>query len=261
MEPPSSIARRDNHGDEFKNPSRPAVDADKSRGSRQAVPVERCAPMKILSLNVGLPRTVWWKDRKVTTGIFKEPVQGVVALRRLNLDGDRQADLEVHGGPWKAVYAYPSEHYQFWAHELPGMELPWGMFGENLTTEGLLEESVHIGDQFRIGTSLLMVTQPRLPCYKLGLKFGRDDILKRFLESNRSGIYFSVVEEGMINAGDSIEPLHAEPHRIRVADVNRAYVNARENVLVMRRALRVKALPSGFRSYFQEQLASLGEAL
>lgn len=217
--------------------------------------------MKVLSLNVGLPRTVWWKDREVTTGIFKEPVQGAVALRRHNLDGDRQADLEVHGGISKAVYAYPSEHYRLWANELPGMELPWGMFGENLTTEGLLEETVHIGDQFRIGTSVLMVSQPRLPCYKLGLKFGRDDILKRFLESNRSGVYFSVVEEGMINTGDAIEPLHIEPQGVSVADTNRAYVNPRENVLVMRRALEVKALASGFRSYFQEQLASLGEPL
>src|SRR5580700_10135622 len=160
-------------------------------------------PMKIVSVNVGAPRTVYWGDREVTTGIFKEPVKGPVMLRRLNLDGDRQADLENHGGRAKAVYAYPSEHYQIWRKELPGLELSWGAFGENLTTEGLKEETTYIGDHFRVGQALVMVTQPRIPCYKLGLRLGRDDIVKRFLESNRSGIYFSVLEEGMVKAGDT----------------------------------------------------------
>jgi len=220
---------------------------------------ERRERMRIVSLNVGLPRTIFWKNREVTTGIFKEAVKGPVALRRFNLDGDRQADLENHGGKVKAVYAYPSEHYESWGNELPEMKLPWGVFGENLTTEGLREESAHIGDQFRIGTAVVLVTQPRLPCYKLGLRFGRDDIVKRFLESKRSGIYFSVVEEGLINTGDAIVPLHVEQNGVTVADINRAYVNARENIPVMRRALELKALPPGFRSHFREQLTSLGD--
>lgn len=196
----------------------------------------------------------------MTTGIFKEPVNGSVALRRFNLDGDRQADLENHGGKVKALYAYPSEHYEFWRNELPESELPWGMFGENLTTEGLREENAQIGDCFRIGTAVVMVTQPRLPCYKLGLKFGRDDIVKRFLESRRSGIYFSVVEEGMIRAGDAIERIHKQENGVTVADINRAYVNSRENIPLIRRALELQALPQGLRSHFQEQLASLGDS-
>jgi MOSC domain-containing protein YiiM len=215
--------------------------------------------MKVVSLNVGLPRTILWKHREVATGIFKEPVKGPVALRRFNLEGDRQADLENHGGKVKAVYAYASEHYEFWGSELPGMELPWGIFGENLTTKGLREENAHIGDHFRIGTAVLMVTQPRLPCYKLGLRFGRDDIVKRFFESKRSGIYFSIVKEGSISAGDDVECVHVDKNGVTVADINRAYANAPENVPLMRRALELKALPPGFRSHFQEQLASLGE--
>src|SRR6266851_1777434 len=163
--------------------------------------------MKLLSVNVGLPRDVISKGRLVTTGIFKEPVEGRVRLRTLNLDGDRQADLKVHGGIDKAVYAYPAEHYDYWRSELPGVELPWGMFGENFTVEGMLESGVNIGDEFRIGSAELVVTQPRLPCYKLAVKFGRDDIIKRFLGSGRTGFYFAVLKEGEVGAGDSIELL------------------------------------------------------
>src|SRR5262245_32389824 len=135
--------------------------------------------MKIISLNVSLPRLVEHNGEPVATGIFKEPVTGPVMLRTLNLDGDRQADLSVHGGPYKAVYGYPSEHYEFWRNEFPEMTLPYGMFGENFTTEGLLEDTVHVGDHFRLGAAELVATQPRLPCYKLGIKFGRADILRR----------------------------------------------------------------------------------
>lgn len=141
--------------------------------------------MKIISINVGTPRTIHWRGRDVTTGIFKDPVDGPVMLRRLNLDGDRQADLENHGGRSKAVYAYPAEHYDLWRMELAETELPWGAFGENFTVEGLREEDACMGDHFRFGQATLMVTQPRIPCYKLGLRLGRDDIVRRFLESNR----------------------------------------------------------------------------
>jgi len=157
--------------------------------------------MKVISVNVGLPRTVHWKGKAVSTGIFKAPVSDRIRLRTLNFDGDRQADLSVHGGPDKAVYAYPAEHYAYWHGELPAMTLPWGMFGENLTTEGLQEDdTLQIGDRFRVGSAEVVVTQPRLPCFKLGLKFGRDDIVKRFLASGRTGFYFKVVAEGEVAA-------------------------------------------------------------
>ncbi len=137
-----------------------------------------------------------YKGATINTGIFKKPVSGRVALRTLNLDGDRQADLSVHGGPYKAVYAYPSEHYEYWRRELPGWSCRLGMFGENFTTEGLNEDELHIGDRFRVGSSTLMVRQPRMPCYKLAAKFQRDDMIERFLHSGRSGFYFSVEQEG-----------------------------------------------------------------
>lgn len=155
--------------------------------------------MRIISVNVGLPHKVPYRGRSISTGIYKEPVEGRIKVHRLNLAGDRQADLSVHGGIEKTVYAYPSEHYEFWKGELPEMDLPWGMFGENLTTEGLLEDKVNIGDKLKIGTALFMVTQPRMPCYKLGIKFGRNDIIKRFLRSSRTGFYFSVLDEGGVS--------------------------------------------------------------
>jgi MOSC domain-containing protein YiiM len=210
--------------------------------------------MKILSINVGMPREVLWKHRTVTTSIFKEPVAGRVMLRALNLDGDRQADLEVHGGPSKAVYAYPSEHYEFWRRELPAAELDWGNFGENLTTLGLDEESLHVGDRLRIGAALLMVTQPRLPCYKLGIRFGRDDIIERFLASGRSGSYFAVLHEGEIGPGDAIEVLSRDPHRVTVADVVRLYVGKDGDRELLGRALQVDALPEGWKKRFRAKL-------
>src|SRR5207249_8993250 len=142
--------------------------------------------MKLISVNVGLPRVMMSNSDPVSTGIFKEPVAGRVMLRTLNLDGDRQADLSVHGGPSKAVYVYPSEHYAYWKGELPEKDLPWGMFGENFSTAGLLESEINIGDKFHIGSADVMVTEPRMPCYKLGIRFGRTDIIKRFLVSERS---------------------------------------------------------------------------
>jgi MOSC domain-containing protein YiiM len=210
--------------------------------------------MKIVSLNVGVPRTVVSHGREVTTGIFKSAVPGPIMLRRLNLDGDRQADLENHGGRDKAVYAYPSEHYEFWRRELPGRELPWGMFGENLTTEGLNEENACIGDRFRIGGAVVKVTQPRIPCYKLGIRFGRDDMVRRFLASFRSGIYFSVFEEGCVHIGDSIEKVHQSEHGITVAEINRVFVNGSEDLDAVRRIVRLQILPSGLQNDFIQQL-------
>ena len=208
---------------------------------------------KIVSLNVGLPREVTWKGDSVMTGIFKAPVAGPLMLRILNLDGDQQADLSVHGGVHKAVYAYPSEHYDFWRNELPDMNLPFGMFGENFTTEGLLEDSVNIGDRFRVGKAELMVTQPRMPCYKLGLKFGRADMVKRFLVSRRTGFYFAVVQEGEVEAGDELELLDRDRNGLTVADVTRLYAFEKDDLKTLRRALETEALPASWRDYFRQR--------
>ena len=212
--------------------------------------------MKLISVNVGLPRDVIWKGLTVTTGIFKEPVTGSVRLRKLNLDGDRQADLAVHGGPEKAVYAYPSEHYAYWRSELARTELPWGMFGENFTTDGMPEDETNIGDTFRIGSALVMVTQPRMPCYKLGLKFERDDMLKRFLNSLKSGFYFSVLEEGEVAAGDEIKLVARDRNNITVEDITKLYSTEKGNDVLKRRAIEVEALPESWRNYFSKQLSN-----
>jgi MOSC domain-containing protein YiiM len=210
--------------------------------------------MKIVSVNVGLPREVSWQGKLVTTGIFKEPLDGPVMMRTLNLDGDGQADLTVHGGASKAVYAYPSEHYDYWRAELPGVDLPWGRFGENFTTEGLLEEAVYIGDKFRIGETEVMVTEPRMPCYKLGIKFGRADIIKRFLASRRTGFYFAVAREGTVSAGDAAELVGREQQEISVADITRLYAFEKNDLKSLRRAIEVEALPENWKGYFRHQL-------
>jgi MOSC domain-containing protein YiiM len=213
--------------------------------------------MKLISVNVGLPRKVNWKGKKVTTSIFKEPVVGPIAMRTLNLDGDRQADLSVHGGADKAVYAYPSEHYVYWSGELPDVELPWGMFGENLTTERLKEDAINIGDRFRIGSAEVVIRQPRMPCYKLAVKFGRDDIVKRFLVSGRTGFYLAVLKEGEIGAGDKIELIKRDENNVTIADITRLYAVEKTNLELMRRAVAVKALPENWRSHFLHRLAKL----
>jgi MOSC domain-containing protein YiiM len=210
--------------------------------------------VKILSVNVGLPREVTWQGKLVTTGIFKEPVSAPVMLRMLNLDGDGQADLTVHGGVDKAVYAYPSEHYGYWRAEVPGVDLPSGMFGENFTIEGLLEESAYIGDRFQIGQTEVTVTEPRMPCYKLGLKFGRADMIKRFLASRRTGFYFAVLREGVVGAGDAIELIGRAQQEITVADITRLYAFERGDLKALRRAIEVEALPESWKGYFQHQL-------
>lgn len=214
--------------------------------------------MRLISVNAGEPRIVPFDDGQVATAIFKSAVAGPVLLRHLNLDGDRQADLFNHGGTKKAVYGYPSEHYDFWRAEFPEMDLPWGMFGENLTTEGLLEEDACIGDELRIGEAVVAVTQPRTPCYKLGIRFGRDDIVKKFFASRRSGIYFSVVKEGLVQAGDPIEFLKRGSEGISIADINRAFADSRENLELLRRIVQAQILPNGLQKDLAEELALLG---
>jgi MOSC domain-containing protein YiiM len=212
--------------------------------------------MKVLSVNVALPRLVAWKGQRFNTGIFKQPVDGPVMMRQLDLDGDRQADLSVHGGPYKAVYAYPSEHYALWKQELPEMDLPWGQFGENLTTEGLNEKDTHIGDILRIGKATVQVTQPRVPCFKLAAKFRREDILKRFLQSGRSGFYVSVVGEGLVAAGDEIERIEEDANGISVSDINELFNNGTDRAL-LQRVTQLEALPVDWREHFAEQLAMM----
>ena len=206
--------------------------------------------MRVVSLNVGVPREVEWKARTVLTGIFKAPVAGRRRVERLNFEGDRQADLTVHGGIHKAVYGYPSEHYAFWAGELARDDLGWGEFGENLTTEGLREEDVRIGDRYRVGTAELVVTQPRQPCFKLGIRFGRADMVKRFQRSGRSGFYFAVASEGEVAAGDPIELLEPAGDSLCVADVLRAVYHDRDDVELVRRASELSGLPEEWRRGF-----------
>lgn len=209
--------------------------------------------MKLISLNISLPRIVESHGDPVATGIFKEPVTGPVMLRTLNLDGDRQADLSVHGGVSKAVYAYPSEHYEFWKHEFPEMRLPYGMFGENFTTEGLFEDT-NVGDRFRVGGAEIVATEPRLPCYKLGIKFGRTDIIRRFLQSRRTGLYFAVLKEGKVQAGDAIELISRDENEITIADITRLYAFEKDDLATLRRAVKLQALSESWRHYFEKQI-------
>ena len=210
--------------------------------------------MKLISVNVGLPREVNWQGRTVSTGIFKEPIEGSVMMGTLNLDGDKQADLSVHGGVSKAVYTYPIEHHEFWKGELPDAKLCYGMFGENFTSEGLLEDNVNIGDRFRIGAAKVIVTEPRMPCYKLAIKFGRADMVKRFLASRRTGFYFAVLQEGKVEAGDTIELLSRDVNGITVADITRLYAFERDDLKTLRRAVQVEALAESWRAYFLRQI-------
>lgn len=197
----------------------------------------------------------------MTTSIFKSPVDGRIALRTLNLDGDRQSDLSVHGGPHKAVYCYPMEHYPYWKAELPGFPLPMGAFGENFTTEGMREDTVHLGDRFSVGTAEVVVTQPRMPCYKLGIRFGKDDMVKRFLKSGRSGIYLAVSREGEVGAGDELTVVSRDPEAVPIGEITRLYVTkqfTRDDVSILRRAGRVEAFPESWKDYFVERLERAG---
>jgi MOSC domain-containing protein YiiM len=210
--------------------------------------------MKIISINVGRPGLVMSNGNPVSTAIFKQPVAGPLMLRTLNLDGDRQADLSVHGGISKAVYAYPSEHYQFWRQELPDFELEPGIFGENFTSEGLFEDEINVGDRFRVGEAELMATEPRLPCYKLGIRFGRNDIIKRFLQSRRTGIYFSVLKEGTVAVGDEVELLHRDPNKISIADITRVFAFEKDDVDTLKRLVTLEPLSESWREHFYKQL-------
>ena len=222
--------------------------------------------MKLLSVNCGLPREVLWHGQPVTTSIYKESAQGRVALRSLNLDGDRQSDLTVHGGEYKAVYFYPVEYYTYWQEKLPGLPLPYGSFGENFTVkglaqEGLAEDKVHIGDRFSVGSAEVMVTQPRLPCYKLGIRLQSDGVIKPFLQSRRTGFYVSVTREGNVGAGDELSLLSHDSDSVPVSEIVRLYMAKEygpEDALLARRAIAAKGLPESWKTWFQAKLDRLG---
>jgi MOSC domain-containing protein YiiM len=219
--------------------------------------------MKLISLNVGLPRDVTWHGRKVTTAIFKEPVEGRIALRAQNLDGDRQADLSVHGGRHKAVYCYPIEHYDYWRRALPGQEVPVAAFGENFTTTGLLEDTVHVGDQFFVGSAQVVVTQPRLPCYKLGVRFQSDEMVKRFLASGRTGFYVAVDPEGDVGAGDAITVLSRDVEAVSISEITRLYLAkaySADDVALIERALQLNALPESWKEHLRQRLLNRPDA-
>jgi MOSC domain-containing protein YiiM len=210
--------------------------------------------LKVVAISVGRPREAQWHGRSVETSIFKTPVSRRVRVTSTNVEGDQQSDLSVHGGPEKAVYAYPAEHYDFWRRELPGEALPWGSFGENFTTEGLVEDEVWIGDRYRVGTVELVVTQPRMPCYKLALRFGQVEIVKRFLDSRRSGFYFAVAREGDAGAGDVIERLPRDQQRLTVNDVVSLYATGSENQSLLASASDHPSLPAAWREHFRKRL-------
>jgi MOSC domain-containing protein YiiM len=210
--------------------------------------------VRIVSVNVGMPREVAWRGRTVRTGIFKSPVRGRVAVRHHHLAGDGQADLEAHGGAAKAVYAYPQEHYPFWRDLWPEPSWEPGTLGENLTTQGLLEDAVHLGDRLRVGTAVVEVTQPRVPCFKLGIRLGRPEAVKRFLAEDRPGFYLAVVEEGHVEAGDAVERLEVDPRRVRVTDALRIYRGEVHDPELLQRAMDVPSVPEGWRRRFERAL-------
>src|SRR6266508_4462250 len=210
--------------------------------------------MRLLSISVGLPREVEWRGKTVRTSIFKEPVSNRVRVGQLNLEGDQQSDLSVHGGIDKAVYVYPSEHYAFWRTQLPDAELPWGAFGENFTSEGILEDQTRIGDRIRVGSAEFMVTQPRMPCFKLGIRFNRRDMVKRFLASKRSGFYLAVIREGDVENGDAIEFTEKQETGVTITDIVNLYSVDSQNQELLRRATELPALPQSWKDYFRKRL-------
>ena len=210
--------------------------------------------MKLISINVGLPRDITVAGKTVRTSIWKYPVQGRIRVSTLNLDGDQQSDLSVHGGVDKAVYLYPSEHYSYWRTQFADLDLPWGAFGENFTSEGILEDQVTIGDRLRVGSAEFMVTQPRMPCFKLGIRFNRRDMVKRFLESKRSGFYLSVTREGEVENGNAIEFTEKQKTGVTITDIVNLYTIDSENQELLRRATELAALPQSWKDYFRKRL-------
>ncbi len=210
--------------------------------------------MRLVSVNVSLPKLVEFCGQTMSTSIFKEPVGGRVFVRRLSLEGDWQADLRSHGGLNKAVYAYPLEHYAWWSQELDRDDLRPGQFGENLTLEGLTEDTAHLGDVFRVGGALLQVTQPRYPCFKLGIKMGDPLFPKRFLASGRIGFYLRVLQEGELGLGDVVE-LVEKSDSLTIRELWHLVLVDRGNIEGARRALRCPTLAREWREPLEARLS------
>lgn len=216
--------------------------------------------MRLLSVNVSRPKEVHHRGRTVLTGIFKEPVMARVMVRRTNLDGDGQADLSAHGGVHKAVYAYPFEHYEHWQRELGRPAFGFGQFGENLTVEGLVEEETWIGDVFRIGGAVVEVSQPRVPCFKLGIRMRDDTFPKKFLRSRKVGFYLRVSEEGGVGAGDEIELLRRGAGGVSVRDLVELAFFEPKDLDRLRKAVGLEALVPDWREPMAKRLMKLEAA-
>lgn len=210
--------------------------------------------MKVVSVNVGMPREIIYRDEPVMTGIYKDPVEGRIQMEGHNFIGDAQADLIAHGGEFKAVYGYPIEHYPLWQAELGRQDLTYGQFGENLTTEGLLEQTMFVGSVYRVGNAVLQITQPRMPCYKLEHKMGIRGFIKTFQQSGRSGFYFRIVEAGDVGAGDLFELLHAD-QQVSVWDFNHWYTHREAFRATAEKILRIESVPPDWKEYIEKVLA------
>lgn len=213
--------------------------------------------MKIVSLNVGMPQKFEWQGKEIFSGILKKPVTTPLQLSSLNFEGDKQADLKVHGGRDKAVYGYPAEHYDFWRDELKLTDLEWGAFGENLTLRGLLETEVQIGDRYRMGTAEIVVSQPRMPCTKLEMRLKRPGFCKRFLETRMSGFYFSVAREGIVSVGDEIKLLERSENGVTVVSALELKINKTRDPEMLRRILNISSLSKSWSVEFEERLKKL----
>ncbi len=215
----------------------------------------------IRSINIGLPNEVEWQGRKILTGIFKYPTDRPVQIAQLGLEGDGQADLVHHGGLDKAVYAYPVEHYDYWMKFLGKDNLPMGAFGENLTTEGLMDFDIYMGDYWQFGTAILMAVQPRMPCSKLGLRFGDAKMTQHFARARRNGFYFRVIQTGVIQTGDAIHRVKKSAYDITIQDVVDCYANPKKNIERVQQIMSIPFLPELLKSSFAQLIRSLDQKL
>ncbi|QCK14197.1 MOSC domain-containing protein [Mangrovivirga cuniculi] len=213
--------------------------------------------MQLKSIFVGKPKEVMYNGKIISTGIFKNEISGAVKVNKYNLEGDKQADLTVHGGENKAVYAYPVEHYEFWKKIRPDLQFEPGVFGENLSVSGLFEGEVNVGDQYKIGTAVLSVTTPRLPCFKLGIRMNDTKIIKDFMDAERSGFYFKVIKEGVINPGDKIELIHQDSYGLTICDLVKLHTTEKTNSELLLKAIEAPELQDDWKEKFAEKLNEL----
>jgi MOSC domain-containing protein YiiM len=210
----------------------------------------------ILSVNAGIAQPLIANKKVVQSAIFKRSIEGPVQVLPSGLAGDERVDHAVKGATERAVYAYPSEHYPFWRNEYPAMKLPFGVFGENLTTQGIHDRDVFIGDRYQVGSAILTVTQPRMPCYKLAARFQRADIIERMIAVGRHGFFFAVTKPGIVSAGDAMQLLHREPASISVVDTAALYSGRLRDPQLLERALAIEALPKKWKTKFAQRASA-----